>query len=159
MEQLDEKPMVRKWMVDSLGALDMNTGFPVVKQMHSNPVKDPSKEKRFSNMLNNQAARTDAVVIVAEQAIHVHKLLINTRCRLLGHVLREQWTSNNNVATLHAQPAESIIYLTPQVSCSCSMSTPRKSSGQSTLQICCQLLSCLCSQPDTTCPISAVKQR
>ena len=73
--------IIRQWIVDCLavGAMDMDNGFPIIKQMHSNSAKGL---KRFSNMLNNQATFTDATVMVAGQAIHVHKLSskIDAKC-------------------------------------------------------------------------------
>lgn len=96
------KPAVKQWMVESLGAMDMQTGAPVTKQRHPNPVTaTTTAADQFHEMFNNSAKFPDAVVVAAGQEILVHKLIIAKACTsLANHWNDTVWRNSGARATL-----------------------------------------------------------
>lgn len=81
---LADAPGVRQWIVNSLGAIDLDTGAPVVRQLHSNPVSSASY---WREMFNNPAADPDATAVFDTQTVHLHRLALLTT----GHRFSPQW--------------------------------------------------------------------
>ncbi|KAL0028377.1 hypothetical protein WJX77_002895 [Trebouxia sp. C0004] len=85
-KHLQGKPAVKQWMVNSLGAIDTQSGAPGIRHHHPNPVTAPTTTAdQFCGLFNNSAKFPDAVVVAAGQEILVHKLIIAKACTALAN--------------------------------------------------------------------------
>jgi len=79
---------VRQWLVKDLGAKYLTTGTPPIKQLYDNPVTaETTLAKYFAGAFNISAMYTTAVVVVDNQEIHIHKVMVAKACS----VLATQW--------------------------------------------------------------------
>ena len=79
---LADRPAVRQWMVQQLGVCDLETGVPVVKWLHKKPTI-PAR-RRCTASLDNWRCLPDAVVLVQDRQILVHKGIIGRACPALA---------------------------------------------------------------------------
>ena len=85
-KQLEGRPLVRQWMVRDLGVSDLETGVPIVKVSSIKPGNAARRVFRLGCINNIQLP--DATIVVAGQKIHVHKLIIERVCPVLGNCWR-----------------------------------------------------------------------
>ncbi len=89
LELLRGRPLVKSWLVKDLGAIDLPSDAPPVKQLHPNPV---TAEIKMSDYLgaafNNPAQYTNSQIVVDGHEIHVHKMILAQA----SPVFADHWT-------------------------------------------------------------------
>ena len=88
-QRLKGKAAIRKWLIEGLGALDLNYGLPAVKQL----CKNPQDERLFGFDMPEED--TDAVILVGDQAIHVHKWVLGMACEVLATKWGPDWADTD----------------------------------------------------------------
>lgn len=100
---LQNKPLVQQWMVVKLGATDMHTGAPSIRQKHPNPVTAVTTiANHLQGVFNSPASFPDVTVLVEGQEILVHKLFISIACKVLAAQWREAW-DQSKIVTLDCE--------------------------------------------------------
>lgn len=76
VEALASRPAARQ-LILRLGAIDLPSGAPPIKQLHSHTViTEDSMAQYLATAFNYPATYTNALVIVDQQQIHVHKVIM-----------------------------------------------------------------------------------
>ncbi len=92
LEMLNNRPGVKRWLIKALGAVDLPSNAPPVKQLHLNPV---TAEIKMSDYLgaafNDPSQYTNGVIVVDGQEIHVHKMILAKARR----VFADHWTQTD----------------------------------------------------------------
>ena len=92
LEMLHNRPGARQWLVKALGAVDLPSNAPPVKQLHLNPV---TAKIRMSDYLgaafNDPSQYTNGVIVADGQEIHVHKMILAEACQ----VFADHWTQTD----------------------------------------------------------------
>ena len=102
-KHLESKPLVRRWMVNKLGATDKQSGAPAITQKCSNPVTaTTSIANHLQGVFNCSASFPDVTVLVQGQEILVHKLFIANACKVLEAQWRSAW-DQSEIVTLDCQ--------------------------------------------------------
>ena len=85
LKLLSQEPAVKRWFIDKLKVTDLHDGAPAVVQLHDNPVTASTSVAHYlKNKFDNPDAYPDAVVLVANQEILVHKLVVASACQVLA---------------------------------------------------------------------------
>ena len=93
---LQDKPAVKRWFIDKLRVTDLHDGASAVRQLHSNPVTANTSVARYlEGAFNNPDAYPDALLTIAGQKIHVHKLVVTKACKVLARAWDPLWGSSS----------------------------------------------------------------
>ncbi len=101
LKLIEDMPAVKRWLIKDLGALDLHSGTPPIKQLHDNPVTaNTTLANYFADSFNNPAMYTNAVVIVGAQEIHLHKFIIAKACSVLATQWEPLWARSDDAMVL-----------------------------------------------------------
>ena len=90
-EALASRPAARQ-LILRLGAIDLPSGAPPIKQLHSHTViTEDSMAQYLATAFNIPATYTNALVIVDQQQIHAHKVIMAQACTALA----DHWACTN----------------------------------------------------------------
>ena len=92
LEMLHNRPSVKQWLVKALGAVDLPSNAPPVKQLHLNPVTAEIKMSDYLGAAFNDTSQyTNGVIVADGQEIYVHKMILAEACQ----VFADHWTQTD----------------------------------------------------------------
>ncbi len=96
LEQLEEHPEVKQWMMQQLKMTDMQHRAPTVKQANANPFQLAqggswlTAASFLADMFDSEQHFPDTKVIIGGRTIHLHKCIVARGCSAFA----ARWTSN-----------------------------------------------------------------